>query len=131
MNKKKLLSLIQQRENTKLDFKLKIDFSSENYNNYILKLLYFLLIATCYSRPPFVRPIHRERPLFSADLLLSCGPWDELSQSSIVLWSHFAQQAQQKSCWRHPFGSSGWSDYREFCMAHNHEGHPSIADPAW
>ena len=30
MNKKKLLSLIQQRENTKLDFKLKIDISSES-----------------------------------------------------------------------------------------------------
>ena len=30
MNKKKLLSLIQQREGTKLDFKLKIDISSES-----------------------------------------------------------------------------------------------------
>ena len=30
MNKKKLLSLIKQREGTKLDFKLQIDISSES-----------------------------------------------------------------------------------------------------
>lgn len=39
MNKKKLLSLIKQREGTKLDFKLQIDISSESGKKDLLKMI--------------------------------------------------------------------------------------------